>query len=167
VSAEKQLVKLEVIMNGLLDGLARCGEHNCPMIRIGDDYCCVIGHTDDCIGMQRVTELVTPDSGTGSARLAFANGYILPLLCPCCGESLLITDAAAFNRIARGLYLCAIGYDPPGEEPEALVIVLAPEDVLNLLPDNPFDPLPEGCQVLALHLDSVKGLYQRSGSESI
>ena len=151
-------VRLEVKMTGLLDGLVQCEEHNCPMVRIGEDYCCVIGHTNACIGMERVTGLVDPESHGGPARLAFANGYSLPLLCPCCGQPLRIPDVAEFNQVVLGLYLCAVGYEPPGDEPEALVLVLAPEDVLDTLPDELADPLPAGCQILPLHLDSVRGL---------
>ena len=158
-------MKLEVKMTGLLDGLVHCEEHNCPMIRIGDDYFCVIGYTNACIGMERVTGLFDPELDGDPARLAFANGYTLPMLCPCCGEPLRIPDVAEFNRVARGLYLCAVGYDPPGDEPEALVLVLVPEDVLDILPDEPSDLLPEGCQILPLHLDSVREL-RRTGSQN-
>lgn len=146
-------------MTGLLDGVIRCSKHNCPMLRIGDDYCCVIGYTNDRIGKQQVMELVMPDSEDEPPRLVFANDYALPLLCPCCGEPLSITDPVTFNDIARGLHLLAVGYDPgEGDIREAFEIVLAPGDTS--LPDDPSAPLPDQCQVLALHLDSVKGLYQ-------
>lgn len=183
-------------MNGLLDGLpldkqrqgqAQCAEHNCPMLKIGDEYCCVIGHTNACIGMQRAVGLVIPDESEGGpARLAFANGYTLPLICPICGDALNVTSVAVFNNLVQGLYLFALSYIPPGgelgDELGSLELMFASEDVLNSLGvldsllDDSSDPPPEekledveyleGIQTLKLHLDSVRGLHQaKSGTD--
>ncbi len=140
---------------GLLDDLLTCGEHNCPMIEIDGSYRCVIEYTDDLIGAQEVRDIV-PASGDEPAELVFANGRILPLICPCCGEPLQYEDADTLLESASGLYLLGLGYVPPGEdELEGLEFIFAP-----MLPepvDSPkMDELPEGAQVVLLHLDSVR-----------
>jgi hypothetical protein len=145
-------------VNGLLDGLAWCAAHQCPMLRVGDDYVCVVEHTNALLGMQRVIDVV-PGSQAEPARLVFDSGRSMPLICDCCGGPFVIADVAAFRQEAVGLHLVAVGYVPPaGDEPEALELVLAPEDMLGDLPDELADPLPDGVQLLAVHIESARGI---------
>jgi len=139
----------------LLDGLVMCGEHNCPMIGIGEDYCCVIEYTDDLIGAQQVVDVI-PGLDNAPTRLLFANGYSLPLLCPDCGEPFHIEDADEFLDSAVGLYLFALAYVPPSDEmPQGCMeFVFAP----SLDAEGLGGELPEDSQSLFLHLDSVRGI---------
>lgn len=144
---------------GLLDGIARCGVHDCPMIQIDDHYVCVVEYANSQLGMHQITHVV-PGTGSDPTLLEFDNGLSLPLLCPCCGNPLHIGDFHALAVSAVGLYLVAIGSLPKdGELPDALEFVLAPDGMLENLPDEIVDPLPEGFQLLQLHTDCVRGLY--------
>jgi hypothetical protein len=143
---------------GLLDGIAFCATHGCPMIKIGENYRCVIEYVDAALGMQHVIDFV-PGSPTVAARLVFDNGRSFPLICACCGGPFEIADGAAFREGAVGLYLVAVGYVPPeADEPEALELVLAPEAMLDTLPDEMSGSLPDGVEVLTVHVDSARGI---------
>ena len=143
---------------GLLDNVLFCQEHGCPMVKIGEHYHCVIEYISGALGMQRIVDFV-PGSPAGAARLVFANGRSLPLLCSCCGGPFEITDSVAFREGAIGLCLAALGYAPPEDgEPGYLELVLAPEAMLEALPDDMSGPLPGGVEVLAVHVDSACGL---------
>ncbi len=138
----------------LLDGLVTCGEHNCPMIDIGENYCCVIEYTNDLIGAQQVVDVI-PALEDAPTRLVFANGYALPLLCPDCGEPLQIEDADEFLEGIAGLYLFALAFVPLSEDaPDGCMeFVFAPS-----LDESDEGELPEDSQSLMLHLDSVRGI---------
>lgn len=140
---------------GLLDGRVTCGEHQCPMITVGENYCCVIEYTNDLIGAQQVTSVI-PGLDETPTRLVFANGRALPLLCPDCGEPLQIKDGEFADGVA-GLYLFALAYVPPsGDTPEGgMELVFAPSLSSDGLPEG---ELPEDSQSLLLHLDSVRGI---------
>lgn len=142
----------------LLDGLARCAVHQCPMIRIGDDHVCVVEYADEMLGMRSVAD-VTPGTATEPIVLEFDNGRSLPLLCACCGEPLQIKDADLLREEVVGLRLVAIGtLLAEGDQPDALEFILAPADMLDDLPQEIVQPLPERFRALALHLDSVRGI---------
>jgi hypothetical protein len=72
-------------MPGLLDGIAFCAEHGCPMIHASGDYVCVFEYVDAQVGGQAVRDLIpgTPDV---PAKLVFADGHVMPLLCAHCGK---------------------------------------------------------------------------------
>lgn len=143
---------------GLLDGLVRCGYHQCPMIIIDDKYRCAIQYANDALGKQCIANVV-PGSETEPTWLEFDNGRSLPLVCSCCGEPLQIADVELFRQEVIGLHLAAVGYVPPEDEyAEAFEFVFAPPDMLDDLPDELVGPLPEGLQALAVHVDSVQGI---------
>jgi hypothetical protein len=131
----------------LLDGLITCGEHHCPMISIGGNYCCVIVYANELLGTQQVMDDIP-------TRLIFANGHTLPLLCPDCGEPLHIEDTDEFLESIAGLYLFALAFVPPSKDaPEGgMEFVFAPS-----LDEADFE-LPEDSQSLMPHLDSVRGI---------
>ncbi len=69
----------------LLDGRVMCSEHQCPMISIGENYCCVIEYANEMLGTQQGIGVI-PGSDDTPTRLVFANSHTLPMLCPDCGK---------------------------------------------------------------------------------
>ncbi len=78
------------------------------------------------------------------AKLVFADGHVMPLLCAHCGKGLHVIDANEALEIIAGQYLVALDYD---DEDKALVLVFSPD------PDN-----QEAGEDLPVHLDSAKKL---------
>ena len=139
--------------SGLLDGLLRCSEHDCPMIRVGDNYECVIERVDSHVGGKRVKDIV-PDSIGIPFALVFEDAHTLPLLCSHCGRSLHVApknEESALEEVA-GLYLVALAYVEPGEEPEGLALVFARDPAADLE-----DP-EASTQEILIHLDSARSL---------
>lgn len=54
---------------GSLDGLLRCSEHDCPMLRIGNQYECVIERVDAHLGGKRVKDILPGSQGTPFALI--------------------------------------------------------------------------------------------------
>ena len=139
--------------SGLLNGLLRCQEHNCPMIRIEDNYECVIESVDAHLGGKRVKDIIPGKRGS-PLTLVFEDGHTLPLLCRDCGGALHVAseDEDQVLEQSSGLYLVGVAYVESGEEHEGLALAFASR------PDaDPEDPEPE-MEELLLHLDSARRL---------
>lgn len=138
---------------GLLNGLLKCDEHDCPMVRIGDGYECVIERVDTHLGGKRVKDIV-PGSQRTPVALVFEDGHTLPLLCPDCGDSLHIApeEEDEFLDEAAGLFLVGVAYVEADQDPECLALVFTEDPEAD--PDDPDTPLAE----VLLHLDSAQRL---------
>lgn len=139
--------------SGLLDGLLRCSEHGCPMIRVGDNYECVIERVDAHLGGKRVKDILPGNRRTPFA-LVFEDGHTLPLLCPDCGRSLHVAPENEEQALdeASGLFLVGLAYVAPGEDPEGLALVFARDPDADVAdPETP-------TQEILLHLDSARKL---------
>ena len=137
----------------LRDARLRCQEHDCPMIRVGDNYECVVERVDAHLGGKRVKDIVPGKRGT-PLTLVFEDGHTLPLLCQDCGGALHAApeDEDQVLDESSGLYLVGIAYVEPGEEPEAIALAFSS------YPDSdPEDPETE-MEELVLHLDSARRL---------
>jgi hypothetical protein len=143
--------------SGMLDGLVWCDEHDCPLIRIGDSYECVVERVDAHLGGKRVQDIV-PSSRKTPLTLVFADGHTLPLLCPDCSGALHITpqDEEQVLEHAAGLYLVGVAYLKQGEaEPDAPeMLALA----FGLDPEADPGDLDAVEEELLLHLDSARRL---------
>jgi hypothetical protein len=152
------------VQPGLLDGVLMCGEHNCPMIRIGDDYRCVIGYTDSMLGGETLDDFIPGSGDEQPITLVFSNGHTLPLLCPCCGGPYQFKSKKASDKFLKTLTrqrlrLHALAYIPVREDVPhgGLELVFVPGDSPAAgLADG--GDLPEGSQLLQVHLDSVRGI---------
>jgi len=120
---------------GLLDGIIQCGEHGCPMIRIGDDYVCAFDQINHQVGLRAITDiLLGSEADQLPTRLVFEGGKTLPLLCPCCGEAQYLTDAdLALDKVA-GRILFAMKWIPPQQDaPEGAVCMVFSESAQALV----------------------------------
>ena len=134
--------------SGLLDGLAFCSAHGCPMITVGDTYYCMFEYLDGQIGLRKITDLL-PGTGDASATLVFENGKMLPLLCPHCGRPRHLDDADLFLQIAQGMYFFQMGWlDPQEDAPDGALAMTFSRSSLRLLDE----------QELVTHWHSVYGL---------
>ncbi len=139
--------------SGLLDGLLRCSEHDCPMIQVGDNYECVIECVDSHVGGKRVKDII-PDSTGIPFALVFEDAHTLPLLCPHCGRSLHVApenEESALKEVA-GLYLVGLAYVEPGDDPEGLALVFARD------PEADLEDPETATQEILVHLDSARTL---------
>ncbi|MBI5034878.1 MAG: hypothetical protein HZB51_30505 [Chloroflexi bacterium] len=139
--------------DGSLDGLLRCSEHDCPMLRIGNQYECVIERVDAHLGGKRVKDIL-PDSQETPFELAFEDGHTLPLLCPDCGRSLHVShqnEDQVLNEVT-GLYLVGLAYVEPEEERPGLALIFSRDPNADL--ENP----TTSTQEIVLHLDSARRL---------
>ncbi len=133
---------------GLLDGLAVCGDHGCPMITVGDAYYCLFEYVDEQIGLRRITD-VRPGGGDAPATLVFENGKTLPLLCPHCGEPQHLDDADLFLQVAQGMCLFGMAWlDPREDAPDGALALRFSRSSSRLLDE----------QELATHWHSAYGL---------
>jgi hypothetical protein len=157
----------ELNMPGLLDGLLMCEAHDCPMIRIGDYYECVIEYTNSMLGREAVTDVIPSSGDEQPITLVFSNGRTLPLTCPCCGGPFHFEDEDGSDEFLETLTrqrfrLYALGYVPESEEAPSggLELVFVPEASLaaGLPEDDVFTDAPEDAQMLLVHLDSVRGI---------
>ncbi len=138
---------------GSLDGLLRCSEHGCPMLRIGNQYECVIERVNAHLGGKRVKDILPDNHGTPFA-LIFDDGHTLPLLCPDCGRSLHVShenEDQVLNEVT-GLYLVGLASVEPEEERSGLALVFSRDPNANL--ENP----ATSTQEIVLHLDSARRL---------
>ena len=138
---------------GLLDGLLRCQEHDCPVIRVGDNYECVIERVDAHLGGKRVKDIV-PGKRKTPLTLVFEDGHTLPLLCPHCGGALHAApeDEDQVLEQSAGLYLVGVAYVEPSAEPEGIALAFASD------PDADLEDLETELEELVLHLDSARRL---------
>jgi hypothetical protein len=123
------------------------------MIRIGENYECVIEWVDAHLGGKRIKDIVPGTRGT-PLTLVFEDDHALPLLCPDCGGALHVApeDEDQVLEESSGLYLVGVAYVEPGEEPEGITLAFSSD------PDaDPQDPETE-MQELLLHLDGVRRL---------
>jgi hypothetical protein len=141
----------------MLGGLVWCDEHNCPLIRIGNSYECLIERVDAHIGGKRVRDIV-PSSPKTPLTLVFDDGHTLPLLCPDCGGALHVTAEEEDELLEQigGLYVIGVGYVEPGMEepdsPEMLALAFGTDP--NADPDEPDNVV----DALYLHLASARRL---------
>ena len=139
--------------SGLLDGLLRCEEHNCPMIQVGENYECVIERVDAHLGGKRVKDIV-PGKRKTPLTLVFEDGHTLPLLCPDCGGALHVApeDEDQVLDQSAGLYLVGVAYVEPSTEPEGIALAFASD------PDADLEDPEAELEEVALHLDSARRL---------
>ena len=82
-----------------------CQRDGFPMLRISGRLQCVAEYLDRCIGQQRIVDLIQRGKTT---YYVFENGHELPMLCFCCGESLVYKDVEKSRRDMRGRRLEAM-----------------------------------------------------------
>ena len=76
-----------------------CKRDGFPMLKIDGRWECVAEYLDRCIGGQRIVDLVQRGK---TFYYVFENGHELPLLCFCCGESLVSESPERSRRDMRG-----------------------------------------------------------------
>lgn len=136
--------------SGLLDGVVKCDEHDCPMIAVEqdgkDDYLCLFEAVDRLIGQQRITRVEV--SGGFIRSLQFENGYQISPLCPCCGEPTLQDRGSLNNQMLTGMAWETVD---DSEHYSALVLFFAET------------PEATETETVPIHIESVRSL-QRIGS---
>lgn len=136
----------------MLEGLLKCGEHDCPMIRVGDYYHCLFEHVDGLIGGQQIKQVLPGDDDT-PLTLVFANRRAMPLYCADCGGPLQahVDEIEEALAAIAGWYLYSLGYAAPtAEEPEYLELVFAPSF------DEAGAAEPPDEQSICVHLQSAR-----------
>lgn len=139
----------------MLEGRLRCSEHDCPIIRVGDDYCCLFEYVDGLVGGQRVVQVLAGGDDT-PLTLVFENGRAMPLYCPDCGGPLQAHADEALEALPAivGWYLYALGYAAPtAEDSEYLELVLTPSQ------DEGGDGEPADQQSFCVHLRSAREIH--------
>ena len=79
------------------------------MLRINGQWVCVAEYLDRCIGQRRIVDVMQRGE---TFYYVFENGYALPLLCYCCGESLVIKDLEQARRDMVGRRLESMSTGP-------------------------------------------------------
>ena len=64
-----------------------CERDGFPLVKINGRWECVAEYLDRCVGGQRIDDVIQRD---GTFYYIFESGHELPLLCFCCGESLVV-----------------------------------------------------------------------------
>ena len=64
-----------------------CDRDGFPLVEIGGETYCSVEYADALAGGQRIVGVAEGGVG-GFVELLLANGYVLPLTCPCCGGAL-------------------------------------------------------------------------------
>jgi hypothetical protein len=141
----------------MLKELTWCEEHNCPIVRLGNAYECVIERVDAHLGGKRVQDII-PASAQTPLTLVFDDGHTLPLLCPDCGKAFHV-QAEEEDKVLddmAGLYVIGVAYVEPGaiEEDSPEMIVLAFGTSPEADPDHPDSIVEE----LYVHLESARRL---------
>lgn len=77
-----------------------CPRDGFLMLRIHGRLECVVEYLDRCLGGQRFVEIV--EQGR-QLSCVFENGHTLPLICPCCGESLTMQAKTRQDMLGRRL----------------------------------------------------------------
>lgn len=116
----------------LLDGLATCPEHHCPMISVEEDgtdyYMCILEVVNQFAGLQRIVYAEVADGAIKT--ITFANGTRMEPLCACCGKPTLVYDPGIMNKVL--VSLTWDDDDPPalvfqlGQTPESEAVLLLP-----------------------------------------
>lgn len=86
-----------------------CKRDGFPMVKISGRLQCVAEYLDRCIGQQPVVDLVKRGK---TVHYVFENGHELPMLCFCCGESLVYEDLGKARRDRRGRRLESMAVGP-------------------------------------------------------
>ncbi len=66
-----------------------CDQDGFPLVKIGEELFCSVEYADGLIGGQKVLGVAM---GERFIELLMANGYQIPLTCPCCGGELHLRD---------------------------------------------------------------------------
>jgi hypothetical protein len=134
----------------LLNDIAKCQEHGCPMITVEQDgeksYMCLFEALDALIGQQRITRLKVSSKCIRSIQ--FENGYQLIPLCPCCGEPGLQEGGVLLNKMLIGLDWRAVESD---EVYPALILRFAKT------------PDAKSIEELPVHFDSIYTIKKIGG----
>ncbi len=133
-----------------------CDEHRCPLIQIGDEYACVYEYTDNLIGGHKVVDAIPGTVVPPVAiNLVFDNGCSLPLLCPCCGEPIVLDPNATGDQLlerVKDTYLVGLGYD---DGQNGLIMLFS------YIPEADPNNNSEGVSEIVVHLDSIRGIEDR------
>lgn len=135
-----------------------CKEHNCPLVRVGDEYKCSLERVDAHLIGKRIQDII-PTSDKSPLTLVFHDGHTLPLLCPDCGGAYHTqTDEEEDKMLDElaGLYVIGVAYAEPGavdtDSPEMMALALG------RTPDaHPADP-DTIVEEIYVHLESVRRL---------
>ncbi len=101
---------------GLLDGLAHCYEHDCPLIQINDEHVCLFEYVDGLISGQPITD-VLPGDQQRPTRLVFSSGRTWPLSCAHCGAPAHFDDMDELLDQGTSLIRAALTYlKPDGDQ---------------------------------------------------
>lgn len=134
----------------LLDGIAECHEHGCPMISVEqngkDDYMCLFEAVDELIGQQRITGVQV--SGGSIRSIQFGNGYQINPLCPCCGKPEIQDSGALKNRMLVGMTWETLDY---GKDCPALILYFAKTAEA------------ADAKAIPVHIDSVRSIQRIGG----
>ena len=68
-----------------------CEQDGFPLVEIDGESYCSVEYADGLVGGQRVIGVADAGEARPFIELLFANGYALPLTCPCCGGALHLT----------------------------------------------------------------------------
>lgn len=73
-----------------MDGqTTHCDRDGFPLLNIDGEIYCSVEYADGLVGGQKVVGI---GQGERFIELLFANGYTMPLTCPCCGNELHLRD---------------------------------------------------------------------------
>jgi hypothetical protein len=131
------------MVEGILDGILKCGKHDAPMILIKGSYICVLEYLDDLVGNLKVKTVKGGD-------LLFSNNVSIPLICPCCGEK---DTAKSFEDQIKGLYLVSLGYQPKKDNFDEAILLYFSDNIEN-------EPHPG--DFIAIHMDSVRKIKKEN-----
>jgi hypothetical protein len=118
-----------------------CAHDRLPLIELDRDYICTGTFLSDHLQETPITALI----GEPGFSLVFQNGYILPILCPHCGQALHLPDIQALGPQLLGLSIINIGWDEDRQDP--LILILGQPQQTAALP-----------KALAVHYGSVSRL---------
>ena len=65
-----------------------CENDGFPLVEIGGETYCSVEYADNLVGGQKVIGVADNADGDGTIELLFADGWTMPLTCPCCGGAL-------------------------------------------------------------------------------
>ena len=121
------------------------------MLRIEDEYVCILEYVDEHLGGKQVKDLIVAEGGL--IAILFDDDHELPLLCQHCGDPIEADADELLNELS-GLYLAALQWvsaDPESDEYEGIEVLFAAD------PDVDVDRLPDDSEVhaIVLHPDSA------------
>jgi len=112
-----------------------------PLIELDREHICTGTFLSDHLEQTPITAL----SSEPGFSLVFQNGYVLPILCPHCGQAFHLPDMRALGPQLIGLSIINIGWDEDRQDP--LILILGHPQQTAALP-----------KALAVHSDSVSRL---------